>query len=131
MAFDTTTSETAYFEGVMPQNYAGGNLTVYLTWNAATATSGNIGWLVTWEAVLAGTLDVDGDSFATAQTVTAATVSGTSGVESITNVVCTAGSTGTDSIAAGGSFRLRVARDTATDTATGDANLTRVEIRES
>lgn len=131
LAFDTTTQETCYFEGVMPQNYAGGNLTVYVTWSAATATTGTIGWDVTWEYVSDGTLDTDADGFATAQTITAATVSGTAGITSTTNVVCTAGSTGTDSLVAGGLFRLRIRRDVANDTATGDADLHSVEVRES
>lgn len=129
--FDTTTQETIFFTGIMPQSYANGNLTVYLHWAAATATSGTIGWGVTWERILAGTLDIDADSFATEQIVTAATVSGTSGITSITNVVCTNGAAGTDSLAAGDSFRLRIRRNVATDTATGDAQLIGAEVRES
>jgi hypothetical protein len=131
LAFDTTTQETVYFEGYMPANYAGGNLVVICVWDAATATTGTIGWDVTFERQDAGTLDVDADSFATAQTITAATVSGTSGVRSATQVTCTAGSTGTDSVAAGDPFRLRVRRDVANDTAAGDANLVYAVVKEA
>lgn len=131
LEFDTTTQETAIWTGRMPRNYAGGNITVYVSWAAASATTGTVGWDVTFERIDAGTLDVDADSFATAQTVTAATVSGTSGVTSTTNVVCTAGSTGTDSVAAGELYRLRVRRDVANDTATGDAQLLGVEVKEA
>ena len=131
LAFDTTTQETCHFEGWMPANYGGGNLVVTCVWDAATATTGTIGWGVTFERQDVGTLDVDADSFATEQIVTAATVSATSGVRSSGSVTCTAGATGTDSVAAGEPFRLRIRRDVATDTATGDANLVAVVIREA
>jgi hypothetical protein len=131
LEFDTTTQETAIWSGVMPQHYAGGNIVVHVRWAAASATSGTIGWDATLERVDAGTLDTDADSFATAQTITAATVSGTSGVTSVTSVTCTAGATGTDSVAAGDLFRVRIRRDVANDTATGDAQLFSVELREA
>lgn len=131
LEFDTTTQETAIWSSRMPRNYGGGNITVNVTWAAATATTGTIGWDATFERTDAGTLDVDADSFATAQTITAATVSGTSGVTSTTGVTATAGSTGTDSVAAGEVFRLRVRRDVANDTATGDAQILAVEVREA
>lgn len=132
LEFDTTTQETAIFSGKMPRNYtASAGLTVYVSWMAATATSGTIGWDVTFERMANGGDDMDSDSFATAQTVTAATVSGTSGIITVTSVACTFGAAGTDSIAAGDDFRLRVRRDVANDTATGDAQLLSVEIKET
>jgi hypothetical protein len=131
LEFDTTTQETAIFSGKMPRNYAGGNLTVYVSWMAATATTGTGGWGVTFERDAAAGDDMDADSFATEQIVTAATVDGTSGKISVTNVVCTAGAAGTDSIAAGEDFRIRIRRDVATDTATGDLQLLSVEIKEA
>ena len=131
LQFDTTTQETAIWSGLMPRHYAAGNLIVEVTWAAATATTGTIGWDVTFERVEEGVLDVDADSFATAQTITAATVPGTTGITDHTSVTCTAGATATDSIAAGELFRLRVRRDVATDTAAGDAELYAVEIREA
>lgn len=131
LRFDTTTQETAYFVGIMPKHYAGGNLKVLVSWSATSATSGTIGWDATFERVLAGTDDTDSDGFATAQTVTAATVSATSGVTSITSVTCTAGSTGTDSVAAGDLVRLRIRRDVANDTATGDAEIHMVYLEEA
>ena len=131
LEFDTTTQEVAIFAGKMPRNYGGGNVTVYLAWMAATATTGTGGWDVTFERDADGGDDMDADSFATAQTVTAATVPGTSGVIKVTSVSITAGSTGTDSIAAGDDFRIRVRRDVANDTATGDLQLLSVEIKEN
>lgn len=131
LEFDTTTQETAIFAGVMPRNYAGGGITAYVAWMAATATSGTIGWDVTFERDNDANHDLDADAWATAQTVTAATVDATSGKVKTTNVAITAGATGTDSVAAGDHFRVRLRRDVANDTATGDAQLVGVELKET
>ncbi len=126
---DTTTGEDAIFTGIMPRNYAGGGLTVYVHWAASTAISGTIGWLVALERI--GTaLDIDADSFAAANTITAATVSGTSGIVVITNITFTDGAD-MDSIAVGELYRIKITRDVANDTAAGDAELLGVEIKET
>lgn len=130
LEFDTTTQETAIFLGVLPRHYAGGGVTVYLHWAAASATSGTIGWDVAVERIGNGSQDIDSDSFASAATVTAATVPGTSGNVSITSVGITDGAN-IDSVAVGEAFRLRVRRDVSNDTATGDAQLLAVEIKET
>lgn len=130
LEFDTTTQETAVWTAIMPRNYAGGNITVSVKW-AAVATTGTVGWDVTFERIADAGQDIDADGFATAQTITAATVDGTSGNTKTTSVTCTAGSTGTDSVAAGDLFRLRVRRDVANDTATGDAQIVGIELREA
>lgn len=127
--FDTTTGEAAVFSSVMPRNYAGGGVTVYIHWAASTATTGTIGWLVGFEQI--GTaLDIDADSFAADNTVTAATVSGTSGIIVITNTTFTDGAD-MDSVAVGEAFRLKITRDVAGDSAAGDAELLAVEIKET
>lgn len=128
--FDTSTQETAIFKGVLPRHYAGGGITVYLHWAATSATTGTIGWDVAFERIGDGSQDIDSDGFATAQTVTAATVPATSGHVDITNVAVTDGAN-IDSIAVGEAFRLRVRRDVASDTASGDAELLAVELKES
>lgn len=130
LAFDTATQETAYFIGLLPRNYASGGLTVYLHWAAASATSGTIGWDVAFERMSDGSTDLNSDSFASAQTVTAATVPGTPGIVSVTNVAVTDGAN-IDGLTAGDSFRLRVRRDVANDTASGDAELHFIEIKET
>lgn len=130
LEFDTTTQETAIFTGVVPRHYAGGGITVYLHWMAASATSGTGGWDVSFERMSDATTDLDADSFASAQTVTAATVPGTSGVVSVTNVAVTNGAN-MDSIAVGEAFRLRIRRDVANDTAAGDLHLLAVELKET
>lgn len=129
--FDATTQETAIFPFVMPRHYGGGGITVYVHYAASSATTGTIGFDVTFERVGDGQQDTDSDGFATAQTITAATVPGTSGNVDIINVAITAGAAGTDSIAAGEYGRLRIRRDVANDTATGDAELFGVEVKET
>jgi hypothetical protein len=128
--FDDTTQETAIFTGVLPRHYAAGGITVYLHWAATSATTGTVGWDVSFERIGAGSQDLDADGFAGAQTVTAATVDATSGNVKITNVAVTNGAN-LDSIAVGEAFRVRIRRDVANDTATGDAELLAVELKET
>lgn len=128
--FDTTTQETAIFSDVISAAYGGGDITVTVIAALTSATSGTLGWDVTFERV--GTSqDIDADGFATAQTITATTVPGTSGQLLSLSVSITAGSAGTDSLAAGEAYRLRVRRDVANDTATGDAELWAVVVSEN
>lgn len=128
--FDTTTQEAAIFSGVLPLGYAGNGLTVEVFWAATSATTGTVGWDVAFERIDASSLDIDADSFATAQTITAVTVPGTSG-QVIKSSVAISNGANIDSLAAGEAFRVRVRRDVANDTATGDAELLRVVVRET
>lgn len=130
MLFDTATQEAVFFRDVLPQHYGGGGITVFVHWAATSATSGTIGWDVAFERIGTGQQDLDADGFATAATVTAATVPATSGNVAVTSVAVTNGAN-IDSIAVGELFRLRVRRDVASDTATGDAELVGVELRET
>lgn len=131
LEFDAATSETAYFEDVLPSHYSGGGLTVELYWMAATATSGDAVWEVSVERNESAGTDLDSDSFATAQTATT-TTSGTSGAINKTTITFTSGAQ-MDSLAAGEPFRLRVVRNggSGSDTMTGDAQLSRVHIKET
>lgn len=128
--FDTTTQEAAIFTGVMPRHYASGGVTVYVHAMLSSATTGTLGWDVSFERMSDATTDLDADSFATAQTITAATVPGTSGVVLVLNVAITDGAN-MDSVEAGEAFRLRIRRDVANDTASGDAELLAVEVKET
>lgn len=130
LEFDTTTQEAAIFSGVLPVAYAGGGLTCEVYFAADTATSGTIGWDAAIERIDASSLDIDADSFASAQTITAATVPGTSGQILKSSVAFTSGAQ-MDSLAAGEAFRLKIRRDVANDTAAGDAQLLRVVVRET
>lgn len=129
--FDDTTNEDAIFEGVMPQHYAGTTgITVYIHYSMSTATSGDIDWDVSWERVGDQQLDIDADSFAAANSVDNTTVPATSGFVDIVNVAFTDGAD-MDSVAVGEKFRLKVTRDAASDTSSGDAELHAVELRET
>lgn len=122
-------TDTAIFSGVMPRNYGGGGITAYVTWCAKTATTGTIGFDITFERDN-DTADITADHWATAQTITAATVPGSTGTLKQTNVAITAGAAGTASIAAGDAFRVRVRRLSG-DTATGNAQFFALELKET
>lgn len=130
--FDTTNTESAFFTGVMPQSYSDATgVTVYIHWAAASATSGTIGWLVAFERNGDGQ-SITTDDFATNQPTSsnAVTVPASSGTIDITSIAVTKGAN-MDSVVAGDMFRIRIQRDIANDTASGDAELYAVEIRET
>jgi hypothetical protein len=128
--FDASTQEGLNFRAILPRNYGGGGITVYVHYAATSATTGTGGWDVSFERIGDGQQDIDSDGFATAQTITAATVPGTSGNIDILNVAVSNGAN-MDSIAVGEAFRLRVRRDVANDTASGDLELFAVELKET
>ena len=127
--FDTTTQESAIFRGIIPEgSVMTSGVTVCVQWAATSATSGTIGWDVAFERIASGGIDIDSDSFGTAQTVTATTVSGTSGITTLTSVNFSQAQL-PSSLAAGEMYRVRIRRDVATDTASGDEELLGVEIK--
>lgn len=129
--FDAAVNEILDFESLLPRAYASGGLTVAIVWSAETATSGAVRWLVSLERHQADVTDLDSNSFATAKAVVAAAPA-TNGARSYDEVAFTHGAE-IDNLAAGESFRLRIERDAtdAGDTMSGDAELGRVEIRET
>lgn len=130
LAFDTSTSETCYWTGVAPQGLTG-TITVVVTYAMASATSGGVAWDCALEAITSGdATDTDATtSFDTANTGTAASVPATAGYMSQISITMT----NADSIAAADYYRLSLARATAnaTDTATGDAYVLAVELRDA
>ena len=128
--FDATTNETAIFSAVMPRNYAGGGLTVYLHYAMTGAEADTVDWDVAFERIGDGVLDIDADSFAAVNSVDNTTVPATTGLVDIVNVTFTDGAD-MDSIAVGEAFRLSVTRDAVSDDAAGDAELLAVEIKET
>jgi hypothetical protein len=124
-SYDDTTAETAYFEGYIPTNYKGGDVTVRLDWAGATATTGNVKWDVAFERLNVGGPDLDVNDFATAQTATTATAA-VSGELVRTEIVFT--NAEADAIGPGEAFRLLVARDPGSDTMIGDAQLLKVSL---
>lgn len=128
--FDGTTNESAVFSAIMPQHYAGSGVTVYLHYAMTSATTGDVDWDVAFERIGDQQQDIDSDGFATVQSVDNTTVPGTSGNVDIVSVAFTDGAQ-MDSVAVGEGFRVKVTRDAASDTASGDAELRFVEIREA
>ena len=128
--FDASTAESAVFESVMPRSYGGGGLTVYIHYAMSSATSGDIDWDAAFERIGDQQLDIDSDSFATVNSVDTTTVPATSGNVDIVAITFTNGAD-MDSVAVGEAFRLKVTRDAGNDSATGDAELLAVEIKES
>ena len=129
--FDDTTTETVFFTGFIPQGatFAGTGtaLTFVLESTAASATSGNIGWNVALERIVAGGIDIDADGFGqpgqgTAQSGSAA-VNATSGIVTEVSVTFTQAQLPT-SLAAGDMIRVRVQRNTSVSgDHAGDAEL--------
>lgn len=129
LAFDASTDETAYWSGIAPQGLTGA-ITVVITYMMASATSGNIYWQAQLEAVTDGdATDLDaGTSFDTANSGNGA-VPGTAGYIDQISITMT----NADGLAAADYFRLSVNRDAdnGSDTATGDAYLLAVELRDA
>lgn len=130
LRYDDTTNENAVASCLMPQHYAGGGVTVYLHYSMTSATTGDVDWDVAFERIGDQQLDIDADSFASVQSVDDTTVPGTSGFVDVVSVAFTDGAA-MDSVAAGEAFRIKITRDATSDTASGDAELHRVEIRET
>ena len=128
--FDATTPESAVFFGVMPQNYAGGGVDVYLHYAMSSAEADTIDWDAAFERIGDQQQDLDADGFAAVQSVDNTVVPGNSGDVDIVNITFTDGAQ-MDSIAVGEGFRIKINRDAVNDTAAGDAELVFVEIKET
>ena len=131
VAFDATVGQAIYFEGLLPRNYAGGGVTIYLHWMAASATTGNARWSSAFERHDEAGTDLDADSFA-AKIASDSTCTATSGAVRIMSLAHTSGAQ-MDSVTVGEGFRLQIEREAAhgNDTMTGNAQLLHVEIKET
>jgi len=128
--FDDTTDESAVFSAVMPQHYDGGGVTVLLHYAMTSAVAGTVDWYLEFERIGDQQLDIDGDGFGDTNSVIDTTVPGTCGFVDVVSVAFANGAE-MDSVAAGEAFRLKVTRDAVSDDAVGDAELLRVELRET
>lgn len=132
--FDGAADEEAVFSGILPRHYGGGGLTVNLWVGCTSATSGTMRWQVSIERIDASSLDIDADSFATANS-NGVTAPGTSGQFLVCAVTFTSGAQ-MDALAAGEPFRLKVRRDAdgtsgTDDISSSDAELLMIEIKET
>jgi hypothetical protein len=130
--FDGTTSESAYFSGVLPRAYGGGGLTVRIAWASSTQTTGSVVWAAAFERLDEGATDLDVDSFASAKQVTAAAPGPSIGTVDYAEIAFSHGAE-LDSLAVGEAFRLKLSRlpADAADDMSGDAELVAIEVRES
>ena len=129
LAFDASTSETAYWTFVAPQGITG-TLTAVISYAMASATTGGVAFDVALEAISSGdALDTDATtSFDSVNTGTDSAVPGTAGYMEQISITLT----NADSVAAADLVRVSVARAVANgaDTATGDCYLIACEIRD-
>ncbi len=131
LAFDAGNDEVCFWTGVAPQGLAG-TLAVVVTYMMAGAVSGTVDFEASVEAVSDGdAIDLDaGESFDTANGMSAATVPGTAGYIDQATITLT----NKDNIAAGDYFRLKLMRDAddgTNDTASGDCYVLAVELRDN
>lgn len=132
LAFDASTDETCYWTFVAPQGITG-TITVVITYVMASATSNAVGFQAQLEAITDGdTTDTDAaTSFDSVNNSASTTVPATAGhIDQISITM-----TNADSIAAGDYVRLSLNRDAdgsaITDSATGDAYVYAVELRDA
>jgi len=128
-AFDTTEEEAILTSSlIMPSAYTGSGLFAKIQFFMATATSSNVVWDVSVEAVTPDTDTLDLEASKSWDSVNSGTaaVPGTAGDLSDVSITLT----NADSIAVGDYFRLHIRRDCdhASDAAAGDACLICVEI---
>lgn len=131
--YDDTVTESGYFKGIMPQNYAGGGITVINHTAMSSAISGVVVLGGALERLGTATTDLmDIDGFAANNQATATVATATGGPDLPVTITFTDGAD-MDSVTAGDPFRYRFQRvATATgDTASGDLELTGIEIRET
>ena len=84
--FDATTNEFAVFSDVMPRNYGGSGLTVYIHYAMSSAEADTIDWDAAFERIGDQQQDLDADGFAAVQSVDNTTVPANSGDVDIVNI---------------------------------------------
>lgn len=120
-------SLVANWTQVLSRNYSGNGLSIVVNYVTASATSGTAQFKMAVERDNAGA-SIATDNFATAQTATAATVPGTSGLVGQFTIPISAGANMSSAVA-GDQVRFQLTRGT--DTATGDMEVLSVEVREA
>lgn len=132
LAFDAATDEACYWTGVAPQGLTGA-LTLVVTYAMASATTGTIGLQAQIEAITDGdATDTDATtSFDAVNNSASTTVPGTAGYIDQISITLT----NADSLAAADYMRVSLNRDAdgsaITDSATGDALVLVIELRDA
>jgi len=124
LLFDDTTSQSGTWQFRMPSDYASGPIAKIL-YTMNSATSGTVIFRATVMAVTDGdAADIDTDSYDTTNTSGAVTVPGTAGYLDGISITLT----NADSVAAGDLVKIKLDRDAATDSSTGDAEVVTLSI---
>lgn len=132
LAFDASTDETCYWTLIAPQGLTG-TFTIVLSYCMASATSGAVGFQIQVEAITAAdATDTDAaTSFDSVNNSTSTTVPGTAGYMGQISITLT----NQDSVAAADYLRISLNRDgdgsAITDSATGDAYVYALELRDA
>lgn len=128
---DFALNEIGVFSGVLPRNYAGGGVTIYLHYAMTSAVANDIKLETYFERIGDQQQDIDSDGFAAAQNTGDITVPGASGNVDIITTTHTNGAQ-MDSLAVGEGFRLKIKRIAVAGTdASGDLELRFIEIKET
>lgn len=130
--FDDTTVEYMDWWVSLPATYAGGGLTLTITWAATSATTGAVVWSAAVRAFPLDAEDIDASHTYDYNDATATTTASASG-EFVQSVITFTNGTDMDSWAAGEMAVLRIRRlpTDGGDTMTGDAELVCVAVKES
>lgn len=130
--FDADTDESALWLDVMPVRYAGGGLTVDIMFAMTSATNGDVVWCAQFERIGIGEQSIESDDFASEKSAVVSVYSIVASRVKQATLTFTDGAE-MDSLESGEPFRIRVYRDAdnAYDTATGDAELVAVHIKET
>jgi hypothetical protein len=125
-------SGTSVFSLVVPRNYGGNGITVYMHYAMSTAVANDIRLDTTFERIGDQQQNIGSDGFdATGVNGTDTTVPGTSGLVDIVNNVHSDGAR-LDSLAVGEGGRLKITRTEVAGTdASGDLELRFVELKET
>lgn len=130
--FDASSSEYMDFANlVMPQNYGDGGLTIVVIYSMASATANQVRWEIALRAIEDDAEDQD-TSHSYVFNGVSDTVPSAVGEISAPTITFTDGAD-MDNVDAGDLFHLRIYRDHdhADDTATGDAQLQAIHIKET
>lgn len=131
--FDAATNKVCFFNGIMPQHYAGGGLTVTIGVRASTATTGDMSFAGFFKSLGNNVDDIDVKNFADPQFNTAIDAPTTSGFIRYFDITFTDGAQ-IDSLAAGEYFQfmlMRDAQDGTNDDMAGDGEVVSIEIKET
>lgn len=128
LSFSKNANESIVFPFVMPQAYAGGTLTLVVIASMATATSGDVDMDAQVEArTPTDNEDLRTDSYDAANSADNNAVPGTAGLSFQVSITLA----NKDSVAPGDLVRIKLTRDQASDTASGQLWVSGVDLRES